>query len=114
LKCDHTFRYGTLGAECIARLVTSATEGPCGARGGAEPGGRYPPGTREGGNAERVPVAGRQAETEAAPIRYVAELVGTDTDSEWVIRWLIALMVLCCDSLAIALTAAVSVRRTTV
>jgi hypothetical protein len=28
-------------------------------------------------------------------------LVGTDTDSEWVIRWLIALMVLCCDSLAI-------------
>lgn len=63
---------------------------------------------------ERVPVAGRQAETEAAPIRYVAELVGTDTDSEWVIRWLIALMVLCCDSLAIALTAAVSVRRTTV
>jgi hypothetical protein len=49
---------------------------------------------------------GRQAETEAAPIRYVAELVGADTDSERVIRWLIALMVLCCDPLAIALTAA--------
>ena len=40
---------------------------------------------------------GRQIETEAAPIRYVAELLGTDTDSEKAIRWLIALMVLCCD-----------------
>ena len=49
--------------------------------------------------AERTQVAatGRQAETEAAPIRYVAELVGADTDSELAIRWLIALMVLCCD-----------------
>ncbi len=48
---------------------------------------------------------GRQIETEAAPIRYVAELLGTDTDSEKAIRWLIALMVLTCDPLAIALTA---------
>ena len=55
---------------------------------------------------------GRQAETEAAPIRYVAELIGTDTDSERAIRWLIALMVLCCDPLAIALTAAASARKT--
>ena len=53
----------------------------------------------------------RQMETEAAPIRYVAELIGADTDSERAIRWLIALMVLCCDPLAIALTAAVSARR---
>jgi hypothetical protein len=37
---------------------------------------------------------------EAAPIRYVPELVGPDTDSERAIRWLIALMVLCCDPLA--------------
>jgi hypothetical protein len=51
---------------------------------------------------------GRQIETEAAPIRYVAELVGADTNSERAIRWLIALMVLCCDPLAIALTAAAS------
>jgi hypothetical protein len=60
--------------------------------------------------AERAAVAakGRQIETEAAPIRYVAELLGTDTDSEKAIRWLIALMVLCCDPLAIALTAAAS------
>lgn len=36
----------------------------------------------------------RQIETEAAPIRYVAELVGADTDSERAIRWLILLMVL--------------------
>ena len=54
---------------------------------------------------------GRQAETEAAPIRYVAELLGVDTDSERAIRWLIALMVLCCDPLAIALTAAASAQR---
>jgi hypothetical protein len=54
---------------------------------------------------------GRQIETEAAPIRYVAELVGASTDSERAIRWLIALMVLCCDPLAIALTAAASARR---
>jgi hypothetical protein len=59
---------------------------------------------------ERASVAakGRQIETEAAPIRYVAELIGADTDSERAIRWLIALMVLCCDPLAIALTAAAS------
>jgi hypothetical protein len=62
---------------------------------------------------ERATVAakGKQIETEAAPIRYVAELVGADTDSERAIRWLIALMVLCCDPLAIALTAAASARR---
>jgi hypothetical protein len=65
--------------------------------------------------AERASVAakGRQAETEAAPIRYVAELVGANTDSERAIRWLIALMVLCCDPPAIALTAAASVQRST-
>ena len=63
--------------------------------------------------AERASVAarGRQIETEAAPIRYVAELVGIDTDSERAIRWLIALMVLRCDPLAIALTAAASAMR---
>jgi hypothetical protein len=49
---------------------------------------------------------GRQAEVEALPIRYVAELVGADADSERAIRWLIALMVLCCDPLAIVLAAA--------
>ncbi len=62
---------------------------------------------------ERASVAanGRRIETESAPIRYVAELLGADTDSERAIRWLIALMVLCCDPLAIALTAAASARR---
>ncbi len=54
---------------------------------------------------------GRQMKTEAAPIRYVAELVGADADNKRAIRWLIALMVLCCDPLAIALTAAASARR---
>jgi hypothetical protein len=62
---------------------------------------------------ERAALAakGRQIDTEAAPIRYVAELIGADTDSERAIRWLIALMVLCCDPLAIALTASASARR---
>ena len=54
---------------------------------------------------------GRQIETEAAPIRYVAELVGADTDSERAVRWLILMMVLCCDPLAIALTTAASAPR---
>jgi hypothetical protein len=49
-------------------------------------------------------------ETESAPTRYVAELVGTDTNSERAIRWLILMMVFCCDPLAIALTAAASAR----
>jgi ABC-type transport system involved in cytochrome c biogenesis permease component len=53
-----------------------------------------------------VAARGRRTETEAAPVRYVAELLGLDTDSERAIRWLIALMVFCCDPLAIALTAA--------
>ena len=63
----------------------------------------------EGGTCCRG-VKGKQLETKAAPIRYVAELLGTDTDSERAIRWLIALMVLTCDPLAIALTAAASAR----
>jgi hypothetical protein len=63
--------------------------------------------------AERAGVAanGRRIETEAAPIRYAAELLGVDTDSERAIRWLIALMTFCCDPLAISLTAAASARR---
>jgi hypothetical protein len=54
---------------------------------------------------------GRRIETEAAPLRYVAELIGSDADSERAIRWLILMMVLCCDPLAIALTAAASAKR---
>jgi len=49
---------------------------------------------------------GRQIEAEAA--RYVAKPIGADTDSEWAIRWLVALMVLCCDPPAKAPTAAAS------
>jgi hypothetical protein len=63
------------------------------------------------GRACRLGAKGKQIETEAAPIRYVAELIGADTDSERAIRWLILMMVLCCDPLAIALTAAASARR---
>jgi hypothetical protein len=53
---------------------------------------------------------GRQIEAEAAPLHYVAKPIGADTDSEWAIRWLLALMVLCCDPRATALTAAASAR----
>src|SRR5258706_1153879 len=54
--------------------------------------------------AERASLAaqGHKIETEAAPIRYVAELIGVEIDSERTIRWLIPLMVLRCDPLAIA------------
>jgi hypothetical protein len=53
------------------------------------------------------------AESEAMPLRYAAELLSSGGDDERAIRLLIALMVLCCDPLAIALTAAVSARRST-
>ena len=53
------------------------------------------------------------AESEAMPLRYAAELLGMGGDDERAIRLLIALMVLTCDPLAIALTAAVSARRST-
>jgi hypothetical protein len=48
-------------------------------------------------------------EVEAPPIMYVAQFLGGTT--EQAIRWLILAMVLCCDPLAIALTAAASARR---
>ena len=56
---------------------------------------------------------GRQIAIEDAPIRYVAELLGANDNGERAIRWLILMKVLCCDPLAIALTAAASARRTT-
>jgi hypothetical protein len=57
--------------------------------------------------AERASVAakGRRIETEAAPIWYVAAIFGV-ADPETAVRWLIALMVCCCDALAFALAAA--------
>ena len=45
---------------------------------------------------------GRQIEAEVAPIRYVAAVFGVQ-DSETAVRWLILMMVLTCDPLAIAL-----------
>jgi hypothetical protein len=40
---------------------------------------------------------GQQTEAEAAPISCDAKPIGADADREWAIRWLLALMVLCCD-----------------
>jgi hypothetical protein len=53
-----------------------------------------------------VAAKSRQVEVEAAPIMYVAQLMGATT--EQAIRLLILLMVLTCDPLALALTAAAS------
>jgi hypothetical protein len=52
-----------------------------------------------------------QQAMEAAPIVYVADLLDITSDSERAVRWLIALVVLCTDPLAVALTAAASSRR---
>ncbi len=62
----------------------------------------------EGGS---IQVRASIAESKAMPLRYAAELIGVGADSEKVIRWLIDLMVLCCDPLAIALIATASARR---
>jgi hypothetical protein len=53
---------------------------------------------------------GRQIEAEAAPIRYVTEPLGAETDSERTIRWLLALIMMWCDPPATALRAAESAR----
>ena len=53
-----------------------------------------------------VAAKSRQMEVEAAPIMYVAQLMGATT--EQAIRLLILLMVMTCDPLALALTAAAS------
>jgi len=51
------------------------------------------------------------AASEAMPLRFVAELLGMDTDSERAIRWMIVLLVLCLDPMALCLCAAISARR---
>jgi len=45
-------------------------------------------------------------EAATGPIRYLAVMAGTDPETT--VRWLILLMVLCCDPAAIALTIAVA------
>ena len=57
-----------------------------------------------------VQVRASIAERGAMPLRYVAEVIGVGGDSEEAIRWLIALMVLCCDPF----TAAASAPRSTI
>jgi hypothetical protein len=52
--------------------------------------------------------------TEATPTSvkiFLVTLIGAGTDSERAIRWLIALTVLCCDPLAVVLTASVNARK---
>jgi hypothetical protein len=54
---------------------------------------------------------GKQVESEATPIMYAAEVIGVGADPERAIRWLICLLVLCLDPMAIMLTCAVSAKR---
>jgi hypothetical protein len=58
--------------------------------------------------AQRAALTAEKTRVEAAmgPVQYLAVMVGTD--SETAVRWLILLMVLCCDPAAIALTIAVA------
>jgi hypothetical protein len=48
--------------------------------------------------AQRATLGGRQTEAVGAPISHTAEPIGAETDRERAIRWLLALMMLCCDS----------------
>jgi hypothetical protein len=94
------------------KTALAAIEGQKKARAGLAGERNEAAGTLASLKAERASLAakGRQIETEAAPIRYVAAIFGV-ADQETAIRWLILMMVLCCDPLAIALTAAASARR---
>jgi hypothetical protein len=86
------------GGDAIRKTKTalSAIEGQLKARAGLASG-------RNEAAGVSLSTESRRIETEAAPIRYVAELLGTDTNGERAIRSLNALMLLCCDPLAIAL-----------
>src|SRR5262249_22088950 len=54
----------------------------------------------------------RQIEADAgAPLCPVAEPIDADPDGGWAIRWLLALMVLCCDPPAKTLTSVESARK---
>jgi hypothetical protein len=61
--------------------------------------------------AQRAALAGEHARVEASagPIQYLAILAGAEPEAG--VRWLILLMVLCCDSAAIALTVAATSAR---
>jgi hypothetical protein len=63
--------------------------------------------------AQRAALSAERERIEAAtgPVQYLATMAGTN--SETVVRWLILLMVLCCDPAAIALTIAVAGARKT-
>jgi hypothetical protein len=58
--------------------------------------------------AERAALTAERTRVEAAmgPVQYLAVMIGTD--AETAVRWLILLMVFCCDPAAIALTIAVA------
>ncbi|NOJ38402.1 hypothetical protein [Bradyrhizobium australiense] len=67
--------------------------------------------TLVGLQAQRAALAGERSRIEAStgPIRYLATMVGAAPEAA--VRWLIMLMVLCCDPAAIALTVAAAASR---
>jgi hypothetical protein len=67
--------------------------------------------TLVGLQAQRAALAGERVRVEASagPIQYLAMMVGVAPEAA--VRWLILLMVLCCDPAAIALTVAATSRR---
>jgi hypothetical protein len=109
-QIDHAVEEAARRGKTNAAL--SAIEGQRKARAGLVDERKREAGALTALHAERAGIVakGRQIATETAPIRYVAELVGAGGDDERAVRWLIALMVLCCDPLAIALTAAAASR----
>jgi len=113
---DHRVRQIDSAIEEAARrgrtnAALSAIEGQRKARAGLVDERKREAATLEALQAERATVTakGKAAALEAAPIQYVAAVFGI-SDQETAIRWLILMMVLCCDPLAIALTAAASAR----
>jgi hypothetical protein len=89
------------------KALFSAIDGPRKARQALD-GGHRKASTLANLKAKRATLAanGRQIEAEAAPIRDVAKPIGAETDSERAIRWLLALIMLCCDSPATGPTVA--------
>ena len=63
------------------------------------------------GQRAQTTATARIQEGEAAPIQYVAQVFGIESDRETITRWLIAMIVVCLDPFALALAAALGARR---
>jgi hypothetical protein len=103
---DESTRYGR-----VTRAMTIATQQRV-TRDGLDVQRQAATATLVGLQSQRAALIGERVRVEASagPIQYLATLVGAEPETA--VRWLILLMVLCCDPAAIALTvAATSARR---